>query len=128
MFDSLLIAAVGSNSSPSDNAKSGGETYQRNERFLGKPGSQGSVRYRWWKRSLGIRPGGCGLPLWTVGLLLGFGLVEVGQFLLPLGGLIGSVRGFVELHQAGKVFPQTFPPMNRYTLLSLFDSLVAGDQ
>jgi hypothetical protein len=27
MFDSLLIAAVGSNSSPSDNAKSGGETY-----------------------------------------------------------------------------------------------------
>lgn len=52
------------------------------------------------QRTTGCGPWADSLLGWSGGVLFGFGLLKLGQFLFPLGGLGGAVGGFVKLHQA----------------------------
>src|SRR2546425_53908 len=64
----------------------------------------------------------------AAGLFLGFGLFELGQFLLPLGGLVRPARFSVELYQRFKDFPvlQFIKPGNVGD--SVLNAVVAGGE
>ena len=62
------------------------------------------------------------------GFPLGFLRLEGFQLFLPLGGLVESVRGFVELHEALKGFLQAHSVLGWNPVLALLHALVASEQ
>src|ERR1035441_7785851 len=61
------------------------------------------------------------------GLLSGFGLVQLGQFHLPISGFVWLVRGLIELNQALKGFRENLMVITNIALALLY-AFIAGQQ